>query len=845
MTRHWTRRGGRGCLKTRGVCAAIAVVVAGVASSASAQEKMQIGFLWHMHQPLYGPGENIVQTQQSGRYSFSLYDVHNQRMGPYTTWPRNAIQSGLGLGNLGAQVSFSGSLMENLNTLASTGAAGPGWGGWSGAYTQARNWRTTRNNTRLDLIGFSYAHALFPMLDQRDMRMHLKLHKDATQAQFGTATAYSKGFFPAETAFSSRLIPALKAEGFEWTLFDSIHLERAYTDYPHTPSSNLVPPNPADQRNGSAVAQGGTWVQLNNLWAPSKVAAPLAYRPQYTQYIDPNTGVAQKIIAVPAARYEGNEDGRGGFGALQYQQVFDQYRQYNTDPTKPMFVMLHHDGDNYGGGSESYYGNNFQNMVNWATGNANYNVTTVQDYLDRFPPDPTKTVYVGPGSWVGADNGDSQFRKWNGLPNTAGWSPDRNSWAVLTAAKNRVFMADDIAPHQSLTNIRNNTGTQTERAWYDLVHAQASDHWYWDGTEVWDSNVTRGANLAVAHADAVINGFTGPDRTAPTVLIPQRDVWNPGAFDFGTTRQSSDFAIWTYAYDVSGLTSVTLKYRTSESGRTAPTDANQTYAGGAGVNAWVSLAMTGTDYAPPAGIMTPTYRALQYRANVTGLNNLLVDYYVEATDGAGNTFKTDIQNVYVGGVVQPPPDPGNFVMDGQLDTGAIQASTGNGGRLWYALKGTKLYVAADTAVSGEDRFIYLALQPGAPRAAQWAKAGQVADWSAFIGNESTNGWAGWFDAAGITQIFGGTGGGILEGVIDLASEFGGVPFELYLTTARYGTNDGGALLPGTQIPGSRNNDGNIDPTEWVRIRPQAMPVPEPGAISAALAAGAMLLRRRR
>ncbi len=174
-------------------------------------------------------------------------------------------------------------------------------------------------------------------------------------------------------------------------------------------------------------------MQLNNLWAPSQVSAPFSYQPHNVEYVDPNSGNTTKMVAVPSARYEGNEDGRGGFGALQYQTVMDQYRQYNTDAAHPMFVVLHHDGDNYGGGTDSYYHSNFQNMVNWATGNPNYNVSTVQDYLDRFPVAANDVIHVENGSWAGADNGDPEFKKWLGDPNTSGWSPDRNSWAVLTS----------------------------------------------------------------------------------------------------------------------------------------------------------------------------------------------------------------------------------------------------------------------------------------------------------------------------------------------------------------------------------------------------------------------------
>ncbi len=91
--------------------------------SLSESPKIYIAFLWHMHQPIYYPYENIVETQQSGVYSFSLYDVHLSRTGPYTNWPKNAVQKGINedMSHFGAQVSFSGSLIENLNNLEQSG----------------------------------------------------------------------------------------------------------------------------------------------------------------------------------------------------------------------------------------------------------------------------------------------------------------------------------------------------------------------------------------------------------------------------------------------------------------------------------------------------------------------------------------------------------------------------------------------------------------------------------------------------------------------------------------------------------------------------------------------------
>ena len=63
--------------------------------SAQAQAPIEVGFLWHMHQPIYYPYETITQTQANAHFSFSVVDVHNQRLGPYTGWPRDAIDGAL------------------------------------------------------------------------------------------------------------------------------------------------------------------------------------------------------------------------------------------------------------------------------------------------------------------------------------------------------------------------------------------------------------------------------------------------------------------------------------------------------------------------------------------------------------------------------------------------------------------------------------------------------------------------------------------------------------------------------------------------------------------------------
>jgi len=896
------------------------LVVAFLCAPGFAYEPIHVGFLWHMHQPIYFPYETVVQTHAAGRYSFSLLDVHNQRFGPYTDWPRDAIIAGLSQPHLGAQISFSGSLIENLNNLAAAGINGGMWSNWNADYQAGVATLTTLGNPRLDMVAFGYHHPLMPLLDYEDIRMQIRLHKQVFSNTWSTG-GYTRGMFPAETAFSQRMIRALVDEGIDWVLVDNIHFDRACKGYPHTNASNLFAPNNADQINPDPALSGGAWVQLSNLWAPSRVSAPFGYQPHHVQYVDPNTGAVSRVVAVPAARYEGNEDGRGGYGAFLYDVVMDQYISYNVDPAHPMFVMLHHDGDNFGGGSEAYYHHNFQQMVNWVSADPDYDVSTVQDYLERFPPAAGDVIHVEDGSWAGADNGDAEFKKWLGDPNASGWSPDWNSWAVLTAAKNRVFTAESISPAVNMQNVLTGgpAASNTEKAWHFLLCAEASDYWYWDGTEIWDSNVTRGCNQAVTFANAVIAGQ--PDTTPPTVFVPQRDPYNPGGMEWGSSPQSSDFSVWTFAYDMSGLASITLKWRVDADGENPiGSTHNETYAGGSEVGAWTSVAMSIAPMpAPPAGILAATYRAERYAATIAGQQNALVDYYIEATDNAGNIKKTDIMHVWVGSgaatggdvvtvtpnpvqagqavliqynpegrplagapsvklhlgynnwnpVISPDPamawnagasrweisvqvpanatqmdvvfnngagtwdnnngadwhfavqgesQPGpTWTLNGTLDADATLAAQNGGMSLWYGVREGVLYVATPDAGEGNDHFIFVADVPGSLRASPWAKAGLVADWDAFLADENNNDYEGWFDAIGAAQAMTGANGGVLEGTLDLTGEFGAAPDTICLAVGVYQNGDGGALVPGSQVPVSVNGNGNIDASEFVCV----------------------------
>jgi len=303
---------------------------------------------------------------------------------------------------------------------------------------------------------------------------------------------------------------------------------------------------------------------------------------------------------------------------------------------------LAHDGDNYGGGTDSYYQGNFDSFVSWEQGNSNFECSTVMDYLQRFPVPDEEQIHVEDGSWSGANNGDPFFLKWDPYFFDPAYEPERNSWAVLVAGVNRILTAQSIAPYQSIDNILSGNGSLTEQALHFLLCGQASDYEYWPTVEVWNSDPTRAVNLALPFANQVIT--SGTDNVPPTIFVPQRQYWNPGAYDWNPNlRNPSDFGIWTAIYDVSGVSTANLMIRVT-SNTTTPSNENLLYAGGQ----WTTISLdayslNGSSQTDPL----PMYIADLYKANVTGVTNSLVDYYVEAVDSLGNVAKSPIQHVFV------------------------------------------------------------------------------------------------------------------------------------------------------------------------------------------------------
>ena len=586
-------------------------VIRVVAGPGDAPVKLYFGIHKHMHQPYYNATDRLYWDGEKD-------SIFGARGGPYTHFIPAAVRqyAGGGLPHAGLSTSWSGSLIEQLNRCAADGLCGGRFRGWNDELRAVAQEKTALGHPRVDFVAFGFFHPLMALTPARNIVKQVEWHRGIVRAAFGVEA--SSVMFPPETAFHVRMIPALNQAGIKAVIYDSIHRFRACQDYPYAGiNEGMLPPNPAEQANPPV----NDWLQLNNIWAGSKIS-PSLLRPEYVQYEDPD-GQIHKIIAVPAERYIGNEDARGGFGALQYPDVLGQV--YNRivdtgtfDPQHPPFFLLHSDGDNHGGGADSYYNHNTGQLVQWLQGDPRFELTTVHDYLDRFPPDPARAAHIEPGSWSGADNGDPQFMKWFSRYDQP-YSPDLNSWAVLTAFQNVVHALEDALPG---------------KPWLDdisrlMLTAETSCYWYWTGQHIWDQQVTNAANAGYDKVKSAVDAVlaAGRDRTGPTIFAPWITPENPGGKRWGQgclLDAPREGTVHTFVHDIAGLKRVTLVLRAA-TGETR-------------------LAMT--DNGPYPSQTGAAITAHYYTANLpVGAGD--VRYYIEAEDGKGNVSRGALERVFL------------------------------------------------------------------------------------------------------------------------------------------------------------------------------------------------------
>ncbi len=669
---------------------ALALVPSFVASAVIA-DGVHFTYLWHLEQPIYWPDQqsggtdryerawqSILRRDGGGahpendlRQIFGLDD----RIAAYQWRPRDTVGSIAWTPQGGAQVSFSGGLIANIQSFAEAGGQLGYSTNWTDAWRQGRSMLTNAGapaRARLDIVQFSYHHALLPLLDDAAVRMELKLYKEAYAGVWGASPAASTGFFPSEMAFSERLIPILAQEGIAWALVSGEKIARACPNYPVQFGSggvNCDPPNKADQVNAPSAAFSR--ISISRGCGPTE-AIPESYRPARAQWVNAETGAISSVVVVPCSQSLGWEDGYSPLSLARLQQLAP-----SNDTNRPMLVVLAHDGDNAWAGGYSYYTEAVPNFVSQAS-SAGFVPSVVQKYLDQYPVPASDLVHVEDGAWVNADGdfGAPQFLNWNWPPVNAqgqidianGWAEDVRNWAVITAAQNWVSTAEALSttagnPIRTAHVLNPQTATTAaERAWHFFLGALNSGYMYYGTALDMEVKPTIACNEALQHAATVIGAGTN-ETTPPTIWYPQRWPWNPGSVNYGApyaytqNTDDGDFTVWSLVADVSGLQSVTLKWRQDVDGANPIISTqNETLAGGPEVGAWQSLPMTTTLF-PAENIYnfgginffeTPQQIAHRVYANITGVRNALLDYCIEAVDARGNLARSPIMHVWVG-----------------------------------------------------------------------------------------------------------------------------------------------------------------------------------------------------
>ncbi|RNC86454.1 MAG: starch-binding protein [Winogradskyella sp.] len=650
--------------------------------------QVHTSYLWHLQQPIYWPDKSVSnpyeyqKVWESQQLKFNggniyadgiahpLNDLEEifskpDRVNVYQWEARNSINSITSLPDAGAQVNYGGCLIENIQSLSDAGA----WGyvpNWTASVIEAQGWQTSGGFPRMDVTGFTWHHALSPLISDRVLRKEIQGHKYIVQNYFNGNI--SPGYWPAECSFSERIIQVLVEEGFEWSIIANSHLSRTLNDYPvtfGTSGVNTNPPNLADK----VTTNGTNWWSGQIDGRGGTFAAPYSYQAHKAKYVNPETGQEYKLTVVPMADLLSYRDGFSEQGTGELDANIAPY----DDPNHPSIVLLAHDGDNAWGGGASYYQQAVQNFSN-AAASQGYSPTTIQQFLNDHPVSESDIVKVEDGSWFNAENdwGSPQFINWLWPMYTSefefdpnGWTEDARNWAVLTAAENYVIMAEDLEGNTDIADIVNPSvsSSKAELAWHALLPGYTSGYMYYGKSIDMEIKQTIASNNAVDYAQDVIDSNPGVDATPPSVFIPQRYPYNPGEIGFGPTYgyqqhlNSADFTVWTFAHDVNGIASAELKYRIDNDGvNPLSNNDNETYAGGNSVGNWESLTMIERIF-PKTNItndpeidffVLPEHIANQYHAEITGLSEVLVDYYVEITDNNGNVTKSKIQHVWVG-----------------------------------------------------------------------------------------------------------------------------------------------------------------------------------------------------
>lgn len=694
-------------------------------------EKVAATHLYHMHMPNFWPyfdcnsydsipngqrisykldGDIVVWQDQGKKLPYTPHDdlrayyAHDAKQQGYTHRPPNKIRdNNRNWRKSGAQLTFSGALMTNIQNLADRGIHF--WQGWAGNFKDVYYNTKTENGFRaLDFVYFTYHHSMGPLIGPEYFEKELRMHEHISRSPFFMGENYqaSKGFFPTELGFSERLIPTLRKLGIEWSFIGNTHLSRTLKDYPNMDLSHtndlISPPNPAYMVNESSQGQWYTEPIFNqNREVCNKY--PFAALPHWAKYVDPATGKEDKIVVVPANQSASWQEGFMMVGPELANNVVANASQTNR---QCIFVTAK-DGDNssgYGSGQDGY-----DNSSRIYSGGS-IEAMSVQEYLKKNPVPANDVVAVEDGSWIdtGDSPGDPNWYHWQ-LPPGRWQHPNKKDnepfttdletgyhfqmrfYALLQAYLNYAITAEQIQVSKNsgkplsieqITNPVKGTANFAELGWYFLTSSLDSGFAYY-GENVDDTmKPINGMENSLHFTKKFVQQNLSADKTGPTMWWVQRWPTNPGGINrdksTGWVRRyfNNEFTIFTYAFDVNGIKNMTLKIRVDKDGVNPIHDnTNEVYdpqrlAGEQknidpyAVSDWEDYAMNYRKLPPNGMERDKDYNAKYYDPVPASIcadlyycyldkyENCLVDYYIEAVDSLGNVKRSEIQHVWVG-----------------------------------------------------------------------------------------------------------------------------------------------------------------------------------------------------
>jgi hypothetical protein len=262
-----------------------------------------------------------------------------------------------------------------------------------------------------------------------------------------------------------------------------------------------------------------------------------------------------------------------------------------------------------------------------------------------------------------------------------------NYWSPKTAAEKEVtFEGNQLNPYMFSYPVKGDAANDykgganpAELGWYFLIASIDSGFGYYD--ENTDDNVkpTLSFNQSLHFTEPYVKENIAKDKTGPSMWEVQRYPTNPGSANAGKsegwTKAYADntFAIYTYAYDVSGIKDVKIYIREHKNKRMGPTDiaprvyepskfAGQPNVDVDQVGEWKAYPTKMRDLTPNInGVAWQTYIEAKnyevvpakkigntYYAYINDYRDVLIDYYMEATDNLGNVTKSQIFHTYVG-----------------------------------------------------------------------------------------------------------------------------------------------------------------------------------------------------